>query len=177
LPRTAGSTCARWGRWRSCAIGGSLTFDLNGLVLHHRFRGLEDPTPLLSGRVRLLLDPLGRRVWLDGERIDVPQKAENQWNLLVALAQRPGALLARPGAYQVVFPEDYLPRRINDFDWKKRLGDIWRDLKKHARWPVTLTPGDYQHGGYTLNLAKDEVAWWTEPAPLAQPARAVNRAR
>lgn len=154
--------------------GGSLTFDLDDLILRHRFRGLEDPTPLLTRRVRLLLHPIGGRVWLDGKPLLVSSRAKLQWAFLGALAARPGRDVPRRELLPAVYPE--YKKATSGQDWNKRLKQVLDELP-NAPWPIVAVPGRFEDGGYRLELTREEIAWWSDPpmARAARPGRRANR--
>lgn len=140
--------------------GGALAFDLDRLILGHRFRGLDDPTRLLTDRVRLLLHPMGGCVWLDGEAVALSSRAKLQWAFLGALARRPGRNVSRRELLPEVY--DSYGDATSGQEWDKRLKQV-RDELPDAPWPITAVPGSFEAGGYRLDLTGEQVAWWSDP--------------
>lgn len=153
--------------------GGSLTFDLCDLVLRHRFRGLEDPSPLLTDRIRLLLHPLGGTVWLDRAPLPLSKGKKLPWALLGALADRPGRDVLRKELLPAVFPE--YGEHNKGQRWHERLRQA-RDELPEAPWPISAVPGGFEDGGYRLDLFREEIAWWSD-RPEARPAKPDQRGK
>jgi hypothetical protein len=153
------------GAWATLIDGGGVVFDLDGFVLTHRFSGL-DPSTLLSTRKRLILDPVGRRVWLDGKPVAVPRAAPYQWNFLIALARRAGKPVLRPALALDVWRDEYAAKAKKYHDFRTYLRQRREDLDKAATWPISDVRGGDDDGGYQLDLQEHEVAWWSDPPPI-----------
>lgn len=150
--------------------GGMCAFDLDDLLLHHRFRGLEDPTPLLTHRIRLLLHPAGGRVWLDRKPLELRSSSTLAWAFLDALARRPGRDVLRGELLPLVY-EEYTPANSGQ-GWDIKLRQVRSQLPK-APWPMEAISGDFFSGGYRLNLTADQIAWWSD----LPPKRGQNKAK
>lgn len=153
--------------------GGGIAFDLDDFVIEHRFRGLEDPIPLLSDRIRCLLHPLGGVVWLNRAAVPVSKGKKLPWALLAALAAHPGRDLLRKDLFPLVFPNYGEHNKWQT--WDKRLKDV-RDELPDAPWPISAVPGGFEDGGYRLDLSQEEVAWWSD-RPEARPAKPGRRGK
>lgn len=140
---------------------GNVTVDLDPLVLEQRFEG-ANPPDVLSPRRRLILDPAGRRVWLDGLPVPLPRKAHHPWNLLMTLARHPGAELLRPALALQIWREGHASKP-SWYDFRTYIRQRREDLEALATWPITDIPGGDDDGGYRLDLAANEVAWWSDP--------------
>lgn len=148
--------------WATLAEAGAVRFDLDAFLLHHRFPGLVDPMALLSDRVRLLLDPMGSRLWVDRRMIPLGSRARLQWAFLRALADRAGRDVPRLELLPLVYEGFSLARAGQD--WDRRLKQVREELPS-ADWPIQAVPGTFAVGGYRLDLRPDQVVWWSEPPP------------
>ncbi len=165
LARSRGIDVRPLGFWATLINGGGIAFDLDGFALAHRFGGL-DPSTVLSSRKRLILDPVGRRVWLDGKSVAVPRAAPYQWNFLIAVARRAGKPVLRPALALDVWRDEYAAKAKKYHDFRTYLRQRREDLDKVARWPISDVRGGDDDGGYQLDLQEHEVAWWSDPPPI-----------
>lgn len=165
LARRRGIDVRPLGEWARLVDGGGIEFDLDGFVVAHRFGGL-DPSTVLSTRKRLILDPVGRRVWLDGKPVAVPRAATYQWNFLIALARRAGKPVLRPTLALDVWMDEYAAKVKKYHDFRTYLRQRREDLDKTARWPISDVRGGDEDGGYRLDFHDHEIAWWSDPPPI-----------
>ncbi len=151
--------------------GGALEVNLDEVYHQHRAKFQDfDPSTVLSQRKKLIIDYAGGRVWLDHQLVAFPARMRYPFNLLVALARRPGATISRRKLYPEVWREDYTGERGHP-DYGNVIRQHRTTLGKLGAFPVTATPGDDDRGGWCLDLPTEAIELWTEPRPLKQPIK------
>lgn len=150
------------GGWAALSDDGAVAFDLDELLLRHRFRGVDHPPSLLSRRRRLVLDPARRRVWFDGALMEIP---ERPLSLLMALARRPGVERNRLDLYPEVWGSEYEDDDLARLRYRTSIRQY--RLRLPNELPIETKDGSDAIGGYRLALNQDEIAWWSDPPSQA----------
>ncbi len=148
--------------------GGALEVNLDGLYHEHRAKFQDfDPSTVLSRRKKLIIDYSAGRAWLDHQLVEFPARMRYPFNLLVALARRPGGTVSRRKLYPEVWRDDYAGER-GHLGYGGVIRQHRTTLGKLGAFPITATPGDDSRGGWCLDLPTDAIELWTEPPPLKQ---------
>ena len=148
--------------------GGALEVNLDELYHEHRAKLQDfDPTTVLSRRKKLIIDYSSGRAWLDHQIIEFPPRVHLPFRLLLALARHAGSLVTRRRLYPLMW-ENGWDTRTHD-QYAKLIRPHRTALGKLASFPISATAGDEDRGGWTLDLAPDEVELWSEPMPFKQP--------